>query len=74
MCASSAGIAWWSTRTPDVSGRGDLANGNWWAVTQDGDREVIEETHRDSREVWKRGTGRRSPASSPWRAMTVGNR
>lgn len=47
-------FVWW-TRPPDVSGVWHLANGNVWAVTQDGDRLTIEETHRESREVWRKG-------------------
>lgn len=50
-----AGILVWSTQAPDVSGVWYLGNGNVWAVTQDGDRLTIEETHRDSREVWRKG-------------------
>lgn len=50
-----AGFFVWSTRPPDVSGVWHLANGNVWAVTQDGDRLTIEETHRESREVWRKG-------------------
>lgn len=50
-----AGMFVWSTRPQDVSGVWHLANGNVWTVTQDGDRLGIEETHRDSREVWKKG-------------------
>jgi hypothetical protein len=34
-----------------------LPNGSFWVVTQDGRRLTIEETHYESREVWKRGTG-----------------
>lgn len=34
-----------------------LANGNVRAVAPAGDRLIIEETHRDSREVWRKGVG-----------------
>lgn len=50
-----AGIFMWSTHSPDVSGVWHLANGNVWVVTQDGGRLTIEETHRESREVWRKG-------------------
>jgi hypothetical protein len=33
------------------------AGGNTWSITQDGHRLNIQETHRESREVWKKGAG-----------------
>jgi hypothetical protein len=57
VLAVAAGLLVWSTRPMDVSGVWHLPNGNFWVVMQDGDHLRIEETHRDSREVWKRGTG-----------------
>jgi hypothetical protein len=54
LVIAAGGYAWWR-RTPDVSGVWYLANGNVWAVTQDGDRLTIEETHHESREVWRKG-------------------
>ena len=50
-----AGVFVWSKQPPDVSGVWHLANGNVWVVTQDGDRLTLEETHRESREVWRKG-------------------
>ncbi|MGZ5092653.1 MAG: toll/interleukin-1 receptor domain-containing protein [Burkholderiales bacterium] len=44
-------------RPPDVSGRWNLPNGSFWIVMQDGNRLTIEETHYQSKEVWKRGNG-----------------
>jgi hypothetical protein len=44
-------------RLPDVSGRWNLPKGSFWIVTQDSDRLTIEETHYQSKEVWKRGNG-----------------
>ncbi|MBX9632914.1 MAG: toll/interleukin-1 receptor domain-containing protein [Burkholderiales bacterium] len=55
VVALIAGFLVWSTRPPDVSGVWHLANGNVWAVTQEDDRLTIEETHRESREVWRKG-------------------
>ncbi len=55
LLALAAGMFAWSTRPQDVSGVWHLANGNVWTVTQDGDRLNIDETHRDSHEVWKKG-------------------
>ena len=44
-------------RSADVSGRWNLPNGSFWIVTQQGRRLTIEETHYDSKQVWKRGSG-----------------
>jgi hypothetical protein len=40
-----------------VSGRWTLPNGSFWIVLQDGHHLTIEETHYDSKQVWKRGAG-----------------
>jgi hypothetical protein len=56
----AAVAAWFLLRPsppPDVSGLWHLPNGSFWVVTQDDRRLTIEETHYESREVWKRGTG-----------------
>jgi hypothetical protein len=45
------------SRPADVSGRWNLPNGSFWIVVQDGPRLAIEETHYQSKEVWKRGSG-----------------
>lgn len=50
-------------RLPDITGRWELPGGSFWIVVQDGRRLRIEETHYQSREVWKRGTGRVEKAS-----------
>ncbi|MBC7779265.1 MAG: toll/interleukin-1 receptor domain-containing protein [Proteobacteria bacterium] len=44
-------------RPPDITGRWDLPTGSFWIIVQQGDRFTIEETHYQSREIWKRGTG-----------------
>lgn len=54
LAIAAGGYAWWR-QTPDVSGVWNLVNGNVWTVTQDGDRLTIEETHHESREVWRKG-------------------
>jgi hypothetical protein len=41
----------------DVSGRWNLANGSYWTVVQTGPQVSVEETHYQSKEVWKKGTG-----------------
>jgi hypothetical protein len=58
--AALAVAAWLFLRPappPDVSGMWHLPNGSFWVVTQIDRRLTIEETHYESREVWKRGTG-----------------
>ena len=45
------------SRPPDVSGRWNLPNGSFWIVVQDERGLTIEETHYDSKQVWKRGNG-----------------
>ena len=45
------------SRPPDVAGRWNLANGSFWTVLQDGRNVAIEETHYESKQVWKRGSG-----------------
>jgi hypothetical protein len=47
-----------ANRVPDLAGRWELPTGSFWTVFQDGRRLRIEETHYQSRQVWKRGTGR----------------
>jgi hypothetical protein len=42
---------------PDLTGRWDLPTGSFWMIVQDGARFTIEETHYQSKEVWKRGSG-----------------
>ena len=42
---------------PELSGQWMLPNGNFWVVLQDGRRLTIEETHHESKQVWKRGAG-----------------
>ena len=46
------------TRPAEIAGRWKLPNGNFWYVVQDGTRVTIEETHYESKQVWKRGSGR----------------
>jgi hypothetical protein len=46
---------------PEVGGRWNLPSGSYWVVTRTGSDLAIEETHYDSKEVWKRGHGRFEP-------------
>ena len=41
----------------ELSGQWMLSDGSFWVVLQDGRRLTIEETHYDSKQVWKRGAG-----------------
>ena len=45
------------TRPAEIAGRWKMPNGNFWFVTEDGSHVTIEETHVQSKQVWKRGTG-----------------
>jgi hypothetical protein len=44
-------------RPPALSGQWMLPNGSFWMVQQNGRELKIEETHYDSKQVWKRGAG-----------------
>lgn len=51
----------WVARRPRASGIEGvwrLPSGSFWTVWKDGDAYRVEETHYQSREVWRRGTGR----------------
>ena len=44
-------------RPPELAGQWMLPNGSFWMVQQNGRELKIEETHYDSKQVWKRGAG-----------------
>ena len=44
-------------RPASIAGRWDLPDGSFWSVAQDGADLTIEETHYQSKQVWKRGKG-----------------
>ena len=46
------------TRPGDIAGRWKMPDDNVWYVTQDGRSVTIEETHHQSKQIWKRGSGR----------------
>lgn len=67
---AAGATAWWRSRSPTpapgtaepatpaaVDGVWMLPSGSFWTVRQDGRRLAVEETHYDSRQVWRRGTG-----------------
>jgi hypothetical protein len=66
MLALASGLAlavaatgsWLLLRAPDVSGAWRLADGSRWVVQQSGRDLQIEEVHVDTKEVWRKGTGR----------------
>ena len=56
MFAGIAGYVAYS-QPRQVSGQWMLPNGSFWIVLQNGHQITIEETHYDSKQVWKRGAG-----------------
>ncbi len=56
--AVAATGSWLLLRAPDVSGTWRLADGSQWVVQQSGRDVQIEEVHFETREVWRKGTGR----------------
>jgi hypothetical protein len=57
LAALTAG-GWLLLRPPDVSGPWRLTDGSQWLVQQSGRDVQIDEVHVDTREVWRKGTGR----------------
>ncbi|MCB1922422.1 MAG: toll/interleukin-1 receptor domain-containing protein [Gammaproteobacteria bacterium] len=62
VCAAMvvAGLLWWARGSDDAVdyvGLWYLPNGNYWSVRQRDGQLWVEESHRDSHEVWKRGPG-----------------
>jgi len=59
LLAAIAGAAGYVAlnRPPELAGQWMLPNGSFWMVQQNGRELKIEETHYDSKQVWKRGTG-----------------
>lgn len=61
VAAATGGAAWWHSSRPaipDIDGVWELPSGSYWTVSQTGREVAIQETHYQSREVWRRGTGR----------------
>ena len=61
MLVVAGGSAWWYAsrpRVPDLDGIWMLPTGSYWTVEQTGRDVAIRETHYQSREVWRRGSGR----------------
>lgn len=54
---SGAVFLWHINRIPKIYGIWDLPSGSFWTIDQEGSMIKIEETHYDSRQVWKRGKG-----------------
>jgi hypothetical protein len=59
VVSTIAGVAGYvaSDHTPQIAGQWILPNGSFWIVLQNGRQLTIEETHYESKQVWKRGTG-----------------
>jgi hypothetical protein len=61
MLVVAGGSAWWYAsrpRVPDLDGIWMLPTGSYWTVEQTGRDVAIRETHYQSREIWRRGSGR----------------
>jgi hypothetical protein len=61
VLAAGAGTAWRLARRAPlarVDGVWVLPSGSYWTIEQNGREVAIRETHYQSREVWRRGTGR----------------
>lgn len=56
LAAGAVAILW--PRTPEVAGRWDLPDGSYWIIQQEGQSLRVDETHYESKQVWKRGTGK----------------
>ena len=57
LVAGAAAWNWWA-RVPDVAGTWLLPDGSHWVIQQQGRDLTVDEVHYQSREVWKKGTGR----------------
>ena len=59
LIATIAGVAGYIAfnQPPQIAGQWMLPNGSFWIVLQNGHQLTIEETHYDSKQVWKRGAG-----------------
>jgi hypothetical protein len=59
IALAGAGAAFYGvlSRPVDVSGRWNLPTGSYWSVIQDGRNITVDETHYQSKQVWKRGQG-----------------
>jgi hypothetical protein len=59
LITALAGLIWWFASTPslsDYTGIWHLPNGSFWTVRLVGDEFTIDETHYQSKQVWKRGS------------------
>jgi hypothetical protein len=63
LLAAAVGGAWYAQRPPPppppppLEGVWRLPSGNYWTVWKDGATYRVEETHAETKQVWKRGTG-----------------
>lgn len=58
--AAALGGAWYAMRPPPapaLEGHWHLPTGSYWSVWKDGAGYRVEETHYESKQVWRRGTG-----------------
>ena len=59
LVAAAAGVGSYVAlnQPPQLAGQWMLPNGSFWIVLQNGRQLTMEETHYESKEVWKRGAG-----------------
>jgi hypothetical protein len=57
LVAGAAAWQWWA-RVPDLAGTWLLPDGSHWVIRQQGRDLTVDEVHYQSREIWKKGTGR----------------
>lgn len=65
--AAALGATWYATRpapAPALEGLWHLPTGSFWTVWKDGTGYRVEETHYESKQVWRRGTGEARGAAS----------
>jgi hypothetical protein len=60
LALAGGSASWYANRPslPDLDGTWMLPSGSYWSLEQTGREVAIRETHYQSREVWRRGTGR----------------
>jgi len=60
LLAVAIGVGWYALRLPPaarIEGVWALPGGSYWTVSKGGTNYRVEETHYESKQVWRRGTG-----------------
>ena len=58
LLVAGAGAWQWWARVPDLAGTWLLPDGSHWVIRQEGRDLTVDEVHYQSKEIWKKGTGR----------------